>query len=90
MPHTNTHTHNTHAHNTRTTGPWAKIELPREAACRLDVEVVVKITDTCPCRGNEQWCCGKPGDHLDLSNHAFGAIVSGGDIGVGIIGIDFR
>lgn len=119
-------------------GPWARIELPREAACRTDVEVVVKITgvaqrggacmlemqthacrrmhadacmhlqlaacmlktpspspnpaltDTCPCNGNEQWCCGNPGAHLDLSNHAFGAIVQGGDIGVGIIGIDFR
>lgn len=45
-------------------------------------------SDTCSCKGNEQWCCGQH-PHLDLSDHAFGALVNGGDIGQGIIGIDF-
>jgi len=45
--------------------------------CRDDVEVVVKITDTCPCNGNEAWCCGKPGAHMDLSNQAFAAVRKG-------------
>jgi hypothetical protein len=30
--------------------------------------------DTCPCKGNEQWCCNTDGAHLDLSDRAFGAV----------------
>ncbi|KAI8464138.1 MAG: hypothetical protein J3K34DRAFT_492985 [Monoraphidium minutum] len=71
-------------------GPWAPIELPRTDVCKPDIEVVVQITDTCPCRGNEQWCCNNPGPHLDLSNFAFAELVVDGDVGRGIIGINFR
>ena len=54
-------------------GPWPPIELPRLTMCKPNIEVVLKITDTCPCKGNEQWCCGDQ-PHLDLSNFAFAAV----------------
>jgi hypothetical protein len=35
--------------------------------------IKIKITDTCPCVGNGQWCCGDM-QHIDLSIEAFTAV----------------
>ncbi|KAL4422664.1 hypothetical protein ABPG75_008861 [Micractinium tetrahymenae] len=48
--------------------------------------IVIKIVDTCPCKGNEKWCCGDM-PHFDLGNKAFAKLAPQGK---GIIGLKFR
>lgn len=63
------------------------VNLPRQDACYNESNsIVVKVVDTCPCSGNEQWCCGDV-DHLDLSKEAFGRLA---EPGKGIIGLEYR
>lgn len=70
------------------------VDLDRYDACyNTNETIVIKIVDTCPCVGNEQWCCGGDPkvkdivDHLDLSKEAFGRLASPGK---GIIGLHLR
>lgn len=64
-----------------------QVNLPREDACYNEsMSIIVKVVDTCPCSGNEEWCCGDM-DHLDLSEQAFGRLA---DPGKGIIGLSYR
>lgn len=63
------------------------VNLPRYDACyNTSKSIVVKIVDTCPCNGNEKWCCGDM-DHLDLGKEAFGRLAPEGK---GIIGLNYR
>ena len=49
------------------------VNLDRSNACYDTVSrIVVKVVDTCPCVGNEKWCCGDSGlQHFDLAAGAF-------------------
>jgi hypothetical protein len=45
--------------------------LDRSSACIDDNKsIVIKTVDTCPCQGNERWCCGDE-NHFDLGKKAF-------------------
>ena len=61
------------------------VNLDRSDAC-LDTttSIIIKIVDTCPCNGNEKWCCGDM-PHFDLSDRAFQRVSrrEGGCVGVG-------
>jgi hypothetical protein len=42
------------------TDAFGSFNLDRTEDCQSETEgVVVKVTDICPCAGNEQWCCGR-------------------------------
>ncbi|KAI3438388.1 hypothetical protein D9Q98_000820 [Chlorella vulgaris] len=65
------------------------VNLDRSNACYDTVSrIVVKVVDTCPCVGNEKWCCGDSGlQHFDLAAGAFARLAPQGQ---GIIGLDWR
>lgn len=61
----------------------------RSDACHPNAtqqSIVIKVVDTCPCKGNEKWCCGDM-PHFDLSARAFARLAPQGK---GIIGLRYR
>ncbi|GAB4824145.1 hypothetical protein N2152v2_011191 [Parachlorella kessleri] len=63
------------------------VNLDRQDACYdTSKSIVIKIVDTCPCHGNEKWCCGDM-DHFDLGAGAFARLAPQGK---GIIGLKYR
>ena len=53
------------------TSASGNVNLDRSDAC-LDPNksIIIQIVDTCPCNGNEQWCCGDQ-PHFDLGRETF-------------------
>lgn len=49
------------------------VDLNRMDACYdTTTTITIQILDTCPCKGNEKWCCGDANlQHFDLSAGAF-------------------
>jgi hypothetical protein len=63
------------------------VNLNRMNACYdTNKTIVIKITDTCPCDGNQKWCCGDM-PHFDLGLNAFARLSQPGE---GIIGLYWR
>lgn len=63
------------------------INLNRYNACYdTNHSIIIKVTDTCPCDGNANWCCGDM-PHFDLGIDAFSRLASAGQ---GIIGLYYR
>jgi hypothetical protein len=63
------------------------VDLPRFDACSDESKsIVIKVVDTCPCVGNEKWCCGDV-PHFDLGKEAFARLAP---VGKGIIGLKWR
>ncbi|KAL4859717.1 5'-3' exoribonuclease 2 [Chlorella vulgaris] len=58
------------------------VNLDRSNACYDTVSrIVVKVVDTCPCVGNEKWCCGDSGlQHFDLAAGAFARLAPQGQV----------
>jgi Lytic transglycolase len=47
------------------------VNVDRSTACKDENKsIIIKIVDTCPCNGNEKWCCGDK-SHFDLGKKAF-------------------
>jgi len=56
---------------TQITSGDGSVNTDRSNACfDENKSVIIKIVDTCPCNGNEKWCCGDQ-DHFDVGKEVF-------------------
>lgn len=56
---------------TQITSGDGSVNVDRSTACiDENKSIIIKIVDTCPCNGNEKWCCGDQ-NHFDLGQKAF-------------------
>ncbi|EFN57617.1 hypothetical protein CHLNCDRAFT_142704 [Chlorella variabilis] len=75
--------------NGRATCADGSVDLNRMDACYdTTTTITIQILDTCPCKGNEKWCCGDANlQHFDLSAGAFSRLAPQGK---GIIGLAWK